>query len=150
MSSRYLAAGASQKLLADLGFRRSRGQAESCNIRVAIPFLAMSSIPGTRNASCWPIQMNPLICPMESGLRLKVFSSTQRRHFFAHLKRAEQIHFANKFAEPDKCRVTSIHPPGVGRVRPKHDVIMYADDAFRLRRRLAKLQRKILITGKIV
>jgi hypothetical protein len=94
-------------------------------------------------------QMNPLIGQMESGLRLKVFSSTQRKHFFAHLKGAEQIHFANKLAEPGKCSVTSIHPPTVGRVRPKHDVIMYTHDAFRLRRRLAKLHRKILITGKI-
>jgi len=105
--------------------------------------------PGTRNASGLPTQMNPVIGRMESELRLKVFSSTQRKHFFAHLKGAEQIHFANKIAEPDKCRVTSIHPSGVGRVHPKHDVIMYTDDAFRLRRRLAKLHRKILITGRI-
>ena len=95
-----------------------------------------------------PKQMNPLICPMESGLRLKVFSSTQRKHFFAHLKGAEQVHFARMFRELGKCAVTSIHPSGVGRVHPKHDVIMYTDDAIRLRRRLAKLHRKILISGR--
>ncbi len=93
--------------------------------------------------------MDPLIGGMESGLRLKILSSTRRRDFFAHLKGAQQVHFANKIAEPGKCRITSIHPSGVGRVHPKHDVIMYTDEAFRLRRRLAKLHRKILITGRI-
>jgi hypothetical protein len=93
--------------------------------------------------------MNPVIDRMESGLRLKILSSTRRKDFFAHLKGAQQVHFANKIAESGKCRVTSIHPPGVGRVRSKHDVIMYTDEAFRLRRRLAKLHRKILISGMI-
>jgi len=93
--------------------------------------------------------MDPLIGRMESGLRLKVFSSTQRKHFFAHLKGAEQIHFANMAAESGKCRVSSIHPPGVGHIRSKRDVIMYTDDAFRLQRRLAKLRKKILISGRV-
>jgi hypothetical protein len=65
------------------------------------------------------------------------------------LKGAEQIHFANKATESGKCRVTSIHPPGAGHIRSKHDVTMYTDDAFRLRRRLRKLRRKILISGLI-
>ena len=93
--------------------------------------------------------MDSLIDRMESGLRLKIFSSAQRKHFFAHLKGAEQIHFANKITEPDKCKVTSIHPAEVGGVRSKHDVIMYANEALRLQGRLAKLHRKILITGRI-
>lgn len=93
--------------------------------------------------------MDTLIGGMDSGLRLKIFSSTRRKNLFAHLKGAEQVHFANKIAEPGKCTVTSIHPPGAGRVRPKHDVVMYTDEAFRLRRRLAKLHRKILITGRM-
>jgi hypothetical protein len=93
--------------------------------------------------------MDSLIDEIGSALRLKVFSSAQRKRFFAHLKGAEQIHFANKPADAGKCRVTSIHPPGVGHTRSKHDVTMYMDDAFRLRRRLAKLRRKILISGKI-
>ena len=93
--------------------------------------------------------MDPLIAQTESGLRLKVFSSTRRKDFFAHLKGAEQVHFANNITEPGKCKVTSIHPPGVGHVHSKHDVIMYTYDAFRLQRRLAKLHRKILIIGRI-
>jgi hypothetical protein len=96
-----------------------------------------------------PIQVDPLIDQMESGLRLKIFSSAQRKRFFIHLKGAEQVHFANKAAESGKCRVTSIHPPGVGHMRSKHDVTMYTDDAFRLRRRLRKLRKKILISGLI-
>src|SRR5207302_10161624 len=107
-----------------------------------------SSIHGTRNAY-YTIQRDPLIGRMESGLRLKILSSTRRKDFFAHLKGAQQVHFANKIAEPGKCRITSIHPSGVGRVHPTHDVTMYTDEAFRLRRRLAKLHRKILITGRI-
>ena len=93
--------------------------------------------------------MDPLIGRMESGLRLKILSSTRRKDFFAHLKGAQQVHFANKIAEPGKCRVTSIHPAEVGGVRSKHDVIMYANEALRLQGRLAKLHRKILITGRI-
>jgi hypothetical protein len=93
--------------------------------------------------------MDSLIDQMESGLRLKILSSTRRKNFFAHLKGAQQVHFANNIAEPGKCRVTSIHPAGAGRGHSKHDVVMYADEAFRLRRRLAKLQRKILISGRI-
>ncbi len=93
--------------------------------------------------------MDPLIGRMESGLRLKILSPTRRKDFFAHLKGAQQIHFANNITEPGKCRVTSIHPPGVGRVRSKHDVIMYTDEALRLQRRVAKLNRKILISGRI-
>jgi hypothetical protein len=93
--------------------------------------------------------MDPLIGRMESGLRLKILSSTRRKDFFAHLKGAQQVHFANKIAEPGKCTVTSIHPSGVGHVHSKDDVIMYRDEAFRLRRRLAKLHRKILISGRI-
>ena len=95
------------------------------------------------------IQADPLTDRMETELRLKVFSSGQRKRFFAHLKGAEQIHFANKVADSGKCRVTSIHPPGVGHLRSKHDVTMYTDDAFRLRRRLAKLRKKIVISGLI-
>ena len=95
------------------------------------------------------IQADPLIDRMESGLRLKLFSSAQRKRFFAHLKGAEQIHFANKAADSGKCQVISIHPPGVGHIRSKHDVTMYMDDAFRLRRRLAKLRRKIVISGRL-
>ena len=90
-----------------------------------------------------------MIDRIESGLRLKLFSSAQRKRFFAHLKEAEQIHFANKAVESGKCQVISIHPPGVGHIRSKHDVTMYMDDAFRLRRRLAKLSKKILISGKM-
>jgi hypothetical protein len=93
--------------------------------------------------------MDPLIGRMECGLRLKILSPTRRKDFFAHLKGAQQIHFANKIAEPGKCRVTSIHPSGPGGVQSKHDVIMYTEEAFRLRRRLAKLQRKFLISGRI-
>jgi hypothetical protein len=96
-----------------------------------------------------PIQTEPLVDQMETELRLKIFSSGQRKRFFAHLKGAEQIHFASKAANSGTCRVTSIHPPGVGHIRSKHDVTMYADDAFRLRRRLAKLRKKILISGLI-
>src|SRR5438093_7839971 len=117
---------------------------------MSFSLILASFTPGTQNASYSPIQMDPLIGRMESGLRLKILSSTRRKDFFAHLKGAQQVHFANKIAEPGKCRVTSIHPsPGVGRVHPTHDVIMYMDEAFRLRRRLAKLHRKILITGRI-
>ena len=93
--------------------------------------------------------MDPLIGRTGSGLRLKVLTSTRRRDFFAHLKRAQQVHFANRIMEPGKCKVTSIHPPGVGHVRSKHDVVMYTDEAFRLQRRLAKLHRRILISGRI-
>ena len=93
--------------------------------------------------------MDPLIGQMESGLRLKILSPTRHKDFFAHLKGAQQVHFANNIAEPGKCRVTSIHPSGVGHVQSKHDVIMYTDEAFRLQRRLAKLHRKILISGRI-
>ena len=93
--------------------------------------------------------MDPLIGRMECGLRLKVLTFTQRKDFFAHLKGAQQVHFANKIAEPGKCKVTSIHPSGPGRVQSKHDVIMYTEEAFRLQRRLAKLHRKILISGRI-
>ena len=41
------------------------------------------------------MQMDSLIGEMESGLRLKIFSSAQRKPFFAHLKGAEQIRFLN-------------------------------------------------------
>jgi len=93
--------------------------------------------------------MDSSIGEMESGLRLKIFSSAQRKPFFAHLRKAEQIHFARMFRELGKCTVTSIHPSGVGGARSKHDVVMYLDDAFRLQRRLARLHRKILISGRI-
>jgi hypothetical protein len=93
--------------------------------------------------------MDPLIAQTESGLRLKVLTSTRRKGFFAHLKGAQQVHFATNITEPGKCKVTSIHPPGVGHVRSKHDVLMYTYEAFRLQRRLAKLHRKILISGRI-
>jgi hypothetical protein len=95
------------------------------------------------------VQMDSLIDRMESGLRLKILSSTRRKNFFAHLKRAQQVHFANKVADPGKCMVTSIHPAGVGGGHSKHDVVMYTEEAFRLRRRLAKLQRKIVISGRL-
>lgn len=95
------------------------------------------------------MQMDSLIGEMESGLRLKIFSSAQRKPFFAHLKGAEQVHFAIMFRELGKCTVTSIHPSGVGGARSKHDVVMYKEDAFRLQRRLAKLHTKILISGRI-
>jgi len=54
--------------------------------------------------------MDSLIDRMEGGLRLKILSSTRRKNFFAHLKKAQQVHFANKVADPGKCMVTSIHP----------------------------------------
>jgi hypothetical protein len=108
-----------------------------------------SFIPGTQNASSLAVRMDPLIDRMESGLRLKILSSTRRKNFFAHLKRAQQVHFANKVADPGKCMVTSIHPAGVGGGHSKHDVVMYTEEAFRLRRRLAKLQRKIVISGRL-
>jgi hypothetical protein len=104
---------------------------------------------GTQNASSLAVQMDSLIDRMESGLRLKILSSTRRKNFFAHLKRAQQVHFANKVADPGKCMVTSIHPAGVGGGHSKHDVVMYTEEAFRLRRRLAKLQRKIVISGRL-
>jgi hypothetical protein len=94
--------------------------------------------------------MDPLIDGMQNGLRLKIFSSARRNDFFAHLRGAQQVHFAHKFGEPGKCTVTSIHPAGVGGARSKHDVTMYTDEAFRLRRRLRKLHGKIpIISGKI-
>jgi hypothetical protein len=92
---------------------------------------------------------DPLMIRMESGLRLKILSPTQRKNFFAHLKGAEQVHFGRMFRELGKCKVTSIHPSGVGGARSKHDVIMYKEEAFRLQRRIAKLHRKILISGRI-
>jgi hypothetical protein len=109
--------------------------------------ILVSLTPGTQNAS--PKKMDLWIGQMESGLRLKILSSARRKNFFAHLKGAQQVHFANKIAEPGKCTVTSIHPAGVGRGHSKHDVVMYTDEAFRLRRRLAKLHSKILISGRI-
>jgi hypothetical protein len=112
------------------------------------PILA-SFLPAHKMHRTSQIQMDSLIGRMESGLRLKILSSTRRKNFFAHLKGAQQVHFANKIAEPGKCRVTSIHPAGVGRGHSKHDIVMYTDEAFRLRRRLAKLHRKILISGRI-
>ena len=93
--------------------------------------------------------MDPLIGRTESGLRLRVLTSTRRKGFFAHLKGAEQVHFGRMFKELGKCTVTSIHPSGVGGARSKHDVIMYKEEAFRLQRRLTKLHRKILISGRI-
>ena len=42
------------------------------------------------------------------------------------------------------------HPSGgSGGGRPKHEVVMYTDEAVRLRRRLAKLQSKIFVSGRI-
>ena len=116
---------------------------------MSFSLILASFTPGTQNASYSPIQMDSLIDRMESGLRLKILSSTRRKNFFAHLKGAQQVHFANKIADPGKCMVTSIHPAGVGRGHSKHDVVMYTDEASRLRRRLAKLHRKILISGRI-
>jgi hypothetical protein len=88
---------------------------------------------------------------MESGipLRIKSLSPSQRKVFFAHLKEAEQVHFANRMAEPGKCRVTSIHPPGAGGVRSKHEVTMHRDEASRLQRRLRKLATRLFISGAI-
>ena len=99
--------------------------------------------------SHYPTPVDPLVDQVETELRLKIFSSAQRKRFFTHLKGAEQIHFASKPSDSGKCRVTSIHPPGIGHIRSKHDVTMYTDDAFRLRRRVAKLRKKILISGRI-
>lgn len=93
--------------------------------------------------------MDSLIDETVSGLRLNIFSSTQRKRFFAHLKGAEQVHFAPMFRDLGKCMVTSIHRSGVGGARSKHDVVMYKQEAFRLRRRLAKLHTKIVISGRI-
>jgi hypothetical protein len=45
------------------------------------------------------------------ALRIKSLAPTQRKAFFAHLKGAQQVHFANTIAEPGKSKVTSIHPP---------------------------------------
>lgn len=93
--------------------------------------------------------MDESISGMESGsgLRLKSLSPTRRKDFFAHLKGAQQVHFANKMGEAGKCRVTSIHPSGAGHVQSKHDITIYTDEAFRLQRRLRKLARKFLVTG---
>jgi len=116
---------------------------------MSFSLIMASFTPGTQNASSLAVQMDSLIDRMESGLRLKILSSTRRKNFFAHLKRAQQVHFANKVADPGKCMVTSIHPAGVGGGHSKHDVVMYREEAFRLRRRLAKLQRKIVISGRL-
>jgi hypothetical protein len=116
---------------------------------MSFSLILASFTPGTQNASSLAAQMDSLIDRMESGLRLKILSSTRRKNFFAHLKRAQQVHFANKVADAGKCMVTSIHPAGVGGGHSKHDVVMYTEEAFRLRRRLAKLQRKIVISGRL-
>ncbi len=81
------------------------------------------------------------------ALRMKSLAPSQRKVFFVHLKRAEQVHFANRMTEPGKSRVTSIHPRGAGGVRPKHEVTMYRDEAFRLQQRLRKWARRLLISG---
>ena len=87
----------------------------------------------------------------ESGgaLRIKSLAPTQRKIFFAHLKGAQQVHFANTIAEPGKSKVTSIHPPGAGGVQSKHAVALYRDEASRLQRRLRKLAGKLLVSGTI-
>ncbi|MEO7723998.1 MAG: hypothetical protein ABIU29_04815 [Chthoniobacterales bacterium] len=93
----------------------------------------------------------PVQQSMESGstLRIQSLSRTQRKAFFAHLKGAQQVHFANRMAEPAKVKVVSIHPPGAGGLQPKQDVTIYRDEAHRLQRRLKKLARKLLVSGTI-
>jgi hypothetical protein len=83
------------------------------------------------------------------ALRIKSLAPTQRKVFFAHLKGAQQVHFANTIAEPGKSKVTSIHPPGAGGVQSKHAVSLYRDEASRLQRRLRKLAGKLLVSGTI-
>ena len=83
------------------------------------------------------------------ALRIKSLAPAQRKAFFAHLKGAQQVHFANTIAEPGKSKVTSIHPPGAGGVQSKHAVALYRDEASRLQRRLRKLAGKLLVSGTI-
>ena len=83
------------------------------------------------------------------GLRIKSLAPPQRKAFFAHLKGAQQVHFANTIAEPDKSKVTSIHPPGAGGVQSKHAVALYRDEASRLERRLRKLVGRLVVSGTI-
>jgi hypothetical protein len=83
------------------------------------------------------------------ALRIKSLAPTQRKAFFAHLKGAQQVHFANTIAEPDKSKVTSIHPPGAGGVQSKHAVALYRDEASRLQRRLRKLVGRLAVSGTI-
>jgi hypothetical protein len=83
------------------------------------------------------------------ALRIKSLAPTQRKVFFAHLKGAQQVHFANTIAEPDKSKVTSIHSPGAGGVQSKHAVALYRDEAFRLQRRLRKLVGRLVVSGLI-
>src|SRR5207237_8377275 len=93
--------------------------------------------------------MDPLIGRMESGLRLKILSSTRRKDFFAHLKGAQQVHFANKIAEPGKCRFTRIHPSGLRRVHPTTDVTIHTVEDIHQRRLFVQLPRKTLLTLSI-
>ena len=83
------------------------------------------------------------------ALRIKSLAPTQRKAFFAHLKGAQQVHFANTIAEPEKSNVTSIHPPGGVGVQSKHAVALYRDEASRLQLRLRKLGGKLLVSGTI-
>ena len=83
------------------------------------------------------------------ALRIKSLAPTQRKAFFAHLKGAQQVHFANTIAEPDKAKVTSIHPPEAGGVQSKHAVALYRDEASRLQQRLRKLAGKLFVSGTI-
>ena len=95
------------------------------------------------------MQTDPLIGRMESGLRLKILSPTRHKDFFAHLKGAQQVHFADTIAEPGKTKVTSIHPPGAGGVQSRHAVALYRDEASRLQRRLRKLVGRLAVSGTI-
>ena len=83
------------------------------------------------------------------ALRIKSLAPTQRKAFFAHLKGAQQVHFANTIAEPGKSKVTSIHPPGAGGVQSRHAVALYRDEASRLQRRLRKLVGRLAVSGTI-
>ena len=83
------------------------------------------------------------------ALRIKSLAPSQRKTFFAHLKGAQQVHFASTIAEPGKSKVTSIHPPGAGGVQSRHAVALYLDEASRLRRRLRKLVGRLVVSGTI-
>ena len=83
------------------------------------------------------------------ALRIKSLAPSQRKVFFAHVKGAQQVQFANTAAEPDKSKVTSIHPPGAGGVQSKHAVALYRDEASRLQRRLRKLVGRLAVSGTI-
>ena len=77
------------------------------------------------------------------ALRIKSLAPNPTQGFLCSFESSPAGHFANTIAEPDKSKVTSIHPPGAGGVQPKHAVALYRDEASRLQRRLRKLAGKL-------